>query len=81
MRKSSWVSHQNTEGLFGTKMLRNTCIVSSMRAGPGRDAGSVHAGPVQGRGFLGYGEDVLPVVTNLGLEAWIIQYTVEQSLV
>lgn len=46
-----------------------------------RDVGSVLASPVQESGILGYGKDVLAVVINLELKAWIVQDTAEQSLV
>lgn len=38
-----------------------------------REAGSFLESPVQGSGIWGYGEDILPVIMYLELEAWIIQ--------
>ena len=52
---------------------RNTCTISSMRSQTVRDVGGVHTGPVQGNGILGYGENILAVVRNLALKAWLIQ--------
>lgn len=49
-------------------MVRSTCIVSSVRTGFMREAGSVLESPVQGSGIWEYGEDVLPVVMDLELE-------------
>lgn len=41
-----------------------------------RDVGSPHK-PRPGKWYLGYGEDVLAVVMNFGLEVWVIQDTAE----
>lgn len=42
-----------------------------------RDIGSGHVNPVQESGILEHGEDVLAVVMDFRLEAWVTQCTTE----
>lgn len=69
--------HQIAKGIFGAEMVKSTWIVSLMRAGPVRDVGSAHVSLVQESGILGHGEDVLAVVMDFRLEAWVTQDTTE----